>query len=351
MTSRFFSDNYQQARDRFRQAASRLDAERSAHAIDVSKHLTIDIATIGSSDAAKAIIVSSGVHGVEGFFGSAIQSAWLSDRKTADFDNIRMVFIHAINPYGFDNLRRFNEDNVDLNRNFHRTQDNYSGAPPGYHQLNGLLNPATPAGRADFFTFRALYTLLKSGMPAIREAVASGQYEYPKGLFFGGKTATASTRIVQDNIESWLGNAQEIVHVDFHSGLGKFSDYRLSLLHTAANPACDWYRNTFDSDRVEPLADAGAVGYVAVGAMGAWLLHRFKDRDYRFVTAEFGTYSPLRVLASLRKENRVHFYNRSTDATYQRAKRELLECFCPKAETWRENVVAAGLKIIAQATK
>ena len=31
--------------------------------------------------------------------------------------------------------------------------------------------------------------------------------------------------------------------------------------------------------------------------MGEWLQDRFSDRNYLFVTAEFGTYHPIRVLA------------------------------------------------------
>ena len=78
---------------------------------------TIDVAVLGS-DAAPAIVVSSGLHGVEGFLGSAIQLAMLEELKADTAKNIRWVFIHAINPFGFAQIRRFNEDNVDLNRNF-----------------------------------------------------------------------------------------------------------------------------------------------------------------------------------------------------------------------------------------
>ena len=142
-----------------------------------------------------------------------------------------------------------------------------------------------------------------------------------------------------------------MVHVDLHSGLGHFADYRLLLVQWASDPGCGWYRNAFGGDRVKPLDDTGTAGYAAAGAMGTWLRCRFNARDYRFVTAEFGTYSPLRVLAALRAENRAHFYNRSTDAAYDVAKRELLECFCPADTAWRDRVVSAALAIIDQAVE
>jgi hypothetical protein len=76
-----------------------------------------------SSEAAETILVhSSGVHGVEGFAGSAIQIAALSRLSTGSGDHWRSgsvctVFVHAVNPFGFASLRRFNENNVDLSRN------------------------------------------------------------------------------------------------------------------------------------------------------------------------------------------------------------------------------------------
>ena len=193
MNSRFFSASYQQARERFRQAATENSAELSSYPIDDHDDLTIDVATVNGPQAAKTIVISSGVHGVEGFFGSAIQLAWLSERMKAADDDTRFVLIHAINPYGFQQIRRWNEDNVDLNRNFHRTPNDYAGTPGRYAQLDSLLNPRCPVGPFELFKIRAICHLMRFGLPAIREAVATGQYEYPRGLFFGGKTACLST--------------------------------------------------------------------------------------------------------------------------------------------------------------
>ena len=46
-------------------------------------------------------------------------------------------FIHALNPFGFAWLRRVNEDNVDLNRNF---QDFLSPAfPPSQNTMHSMI--------------------------------------------------------------------------------------------------------------------------------------------------------------------------------------------------------------------
>ena len=58
--------------------------------------------------------------------------------------SLRYVLIHGVNPFGFSNLRRCNEDNVDVNRNFLESGDDYMGAPDGYAGLDSFLNPESP---------------------------------------------------------------------------------------------------------------------------------------------------------------------------------------------------------------
>ena len=226
MNTQFFSESYHQARQRFVDEAKNKGAEVSSHAIAASDDLTIDVATIGPPSA-PTIVLSSGVHGVEGFLGSAIQLAWLNGYQQSQNPKVRFVLIHAVNPFGFAQGRRWNEDNVDLNRNFLADHAAYVGSPWQYKQLDPLLNPRRPASRYDAFTLKAIFTVIRYGMPAIKAAVAGGQYEYPTGLFFGGHGPCESTRMIQDNIASWIGDARQIIHLDFHSGLGDFADYRL----------------------------------------------------------------------------------------------------------------------------
>ena len=68
----------------------------------------------------------------------------------------------------------------------------------------------------------------------------------------------------------------------------------------------------------------------------------------RFVTAEFGTYHVLRVLAALRAENRLHFHGGSS-VERRRVGREFLECFCPMASDWRAKTLGRAMQVIGQA--
>ena len=351
-----FSPSYEVARWRFRDAARAAGATVEQHRVGTGEaglDLTIDVARVGAREPGWAIVVSSGVHGVEGFFGSAIQLAWLSGHTAAEpppADGV-VVLIHAVNPSGFARLRRTNEHNVDLNRNFLNTADAYAGAPDGYEALDPFLNPASPPSPLEPFRLKALWHIRRHGLPALKDAVAAGQYRFPRGLFFGGHGPASSTRIMRHHLARWLGGAPRAVHIDLHSGLGAHGRYRLLLEESARSPNVEWYRDTFGSEVVEPLAPAGGTAYVAAGTLGGWAVTHLGDTRYRFVCAEVGTYPILRVLGSLRAENRAHFFARPSRRAHQRAKAELLECFCPRSDRWRELVVEQGLAIIDQAIR
>ena len=351
-----FSPSYEVARHRFRAAATAAGALVEQHQVDIGEggtDLTIDVATVGSRTPRWTVIVTSGVHGVEGFFGSAVQLAWLS-HQTADNPppvDGAVVLIHAVNPYGFARLRRTNEHNIDLNRNFLDSTDAYAGAPDGYQTLDAFLNPASPPHRLEPFRLKALWYIRRYGLPALKRAIAAGQYQFPRGLFFGGHGPASSTRIMRHHLAGWIGGAARAVHVDLHSGLGAHGRYRLLLEESAHSPNVEWYRDTFGSEVVEPRAPGGGTAYVATGTVGGWAVKHIGETRYRFVCAEVGTYPILRVLGSLRAENRAHFFDRPDSRAHQRSKAELLECFCPRSDRWRKLVVEQGLAIIDRAVR
>ena len=334
-------------------AASAVDATVFTYALDAASTdpLSIDIAIVGAAHD-PALVVSSGVHGVEGYFGSAVQLALLERlREARRKENIRYVLIHAVNPYGFAHLRRVNEDNVDLNRNFIQNIEDYAGAPHGYARLNHLLNPQSPPSRFEPFRAKALWQIWRKGLAALKETIAAGQYEYPPGLFYGGKVPCASTRIMQDQCDAWLAASRHVVHIDFHTGLGPFGGYRLLYAEPVRSAQRKWYAETFGVECVEPLAQPDGTAYRVSGQWGAWLQQHFRERDYRFVGAEFGTYNLIRMLSALRAENCAHHYCATNTSAYHRAKMELLECFCPASPSWRHSVIQSGLRIIDQGSR
>src|ERR1700759_3864425 len=64
------------------------------------KPLFMDAVAMGLRDATKALLLISGTHGVEGYFGSGVQTGLLRE-GVAPPPGARLVMIHALNPYGF----------------------------------------------------------------------------------------------------------------------------------------------------------------------------------------------------------------------------------------------------------
>ena len=121
-----FSQSYAEARDRFLAAARARAAAISRHIHPTERgargeELSIDVARLGPDRARTLFMLTSATHGVEGFCGSGCQTALLHDAAFLTAiarSGVAVVMVHAVNPYGFSHLRRANESNVDLNRNF-----------------------------------------------------------------------------------------------------------------------------------------------------------------------------------------------------------------------------------------
>lgn len=349
-----FSPDYIAARSRFRSGSialgCRLEELPIGHDGPDGNPLTIDVAILGAAEPQKAVVVSSGLHGVEGFFGSAVQAALLEEELGGykPPDDTALVLIHALNPFGFAWIRRVNEDNVDLNRNFLLPDQAYSGVPDTYGQLDGLLNPRTPPSSLDPFLAKAAFNIAKYGMPALKNAVAGGQYEFSKGLFYGGSGPCTTVRLMDEHLPRWVGSARHVLHIDLHTGLGKSGTYKLLVDHEEGSDRAAWLAQRFGADVVEPWAPGG-VSYAIRGGMGVWCKHRFPETEYDVMVAEFGTTGPLQVIAALRAENQAHHWARPEDDVTRRAKTRLREAFAPTKPAWRDTVVARGVRIVQQA--
>jgi len=352
-----FPLDYRDSRHRFLAAAKALNAQIWCLPIHVEgMELSIDVAKFGPPGRS-LIVTSSGLHGVEAQAGVAIQLGWMEAlRKTPATG--QYLFIHAINPYGYITGRRTNENNVDLNRNFFDTESDEVVSkyqlPVGlissdYARFDGLLNPCYAPRRFDGFYAKALGYLAREGKLQLQNAIVTGQYEFATGLFYGGDSRSQSTQCIQQGMPEWIGDAEEVCHLDFHTGLGAYAHCQLMVDSAPDTADYSWFQNTFENTAVVSAKIAGSGVYKARGAMGDWLIRHFYKKQYRFLTVEFGTYSALRVLAALREENQAfHFTDQNAHARV-RARQRLERCFNPPSSRWRNAVYAQGLRLIEQA--
>jgi len=189
---------------------------------------------------------------------------------------------------------------------------------------------------------------LRFGLPILHRVMPAGQYAFAKGIFYGGAGQSSSTRIVMSEIPRWLGPAKLILHLDFHTGLGKYATYKLLTSDPEDTRHIALARRLFGPERVQFDHETEG-GYHNHGDMGEWLSNRFAERAYLYFCAEFGTYGTTRVVGALRRENQAHHWEPPGSLRYQKSKAELLEVFTPSSPAWRWSVVHQSTGLIHSA--
>ena len=350
----FFSRNYAEARQAFLAAAKSADAKvesfQNPHSVAENVTLMTDVAVLGPAEAENVLVLISGTHGVEGFAGSAIQVALLRGGMTGwPKPNVRVVMIHALNPYGFAMLRRSNEDNVDLNRNF---VDHSLPYPENheYAKLSKAIAPLTMSGPASALALlKVLSYWQRYGRAKLQQAVTHGQYVHPQGLFFGGRHATWSNRILREIVERYLGQAIRMISIDVHTGLGPYGYGEVILNDSEDAPA---YRRAvawWGKERVRSTVSGKSVSAHLSGTINLAFARMLPATEVTAVGLEFGTVSALKVLNAMRRENWLHHHAGQDHPATAKIKDRLLRAFYPDDDLWKRKVLEQGRLIMDQA--
>jgi hypothetical protein len=302
--------DYPEARQAFLTAAERAGAE-IGHERHPGKgpdggELYLDTAWLGPRGARSVAVVVSATHGVEGFAGSALQTTWLgAGPEPAIPADTAVLLVHALNPYGFAWVRRVNEDNVDLNRNF-VDFDAPLPSNPGYTALADLLVPEHWDEDTQATTLsRLLEFVAEKGMDEMQTVVSTGQYEHPTGLFYGGTQPTWSHRTMRDLCVRNLAEAERVAVIDLHTGLGPRGHGELFSSDLPGSPECDRALHWFGDD-LKLLATGQSVSARLTGEwipkLAEWLAHA----DVTAITIEYGTIDMIPVLMALRADAWLH---------------------------------------------
>jgi hypothetical protein len=347
---RTFPADYFAAREQFRDGVEALGWTWASMAIDArgprGEELTIDAARHVPPGCRSVLVISSGLHGVEGFLGSAVQAALLDEwRMAGPPRDVGILLLHALNPYGFAWHRRVNEENVDLNRNFLLPGDPFRGATEGYARLEGRINPPRPPSRWGPARLITLAMVARYGLQTMLQAVVTGQYDYPRGVFYGGAGPSRTQQILAENLAGWLAGAERVLHLDIHTGLGRWGNYRL-LADAPLDPGrVERLLPHFGPGRMADLA-ASSDAYVPRGSIGLWWAAQPGTEQYQYFCAEFGTYGAITVFAGLRAENQATHWCRPDDPAVARTRQRLLELFCPRSAGWRRRSLEQGVDLI-----
>lgn len=356
--SEVFFNEYDEVRAHLFDTVEELEAdgytvEVYSHPIDEEDGLYIDTLYIASKEEQKNLIVlTTGVHGIEGYIGSVMLDVfWEELYPELDKDTTGVLVIANVNPYGMKYHRRYNENNVDLNRNFILDWETFDlTVNKDYPKVDEFLGPKKTMGNIFWheagFYGSMITTLIGNGVDAITNALLGGQYEYPEGVYYGGLGDEASTVYVKDVFEKTLTSEYEnIVHIDIHSGYG--ARYRMVIFNSVFETmteeetvAAFGYDNVIAIDSEEFYATTGDTTdfyYRLWEKLGTE--NTLFSTCFEFGTIGDGFWDSVISMKYTIEENQNHWYPSKNATTNKVIKERYQELFYPTETKWREKTV------------
>ena len=337
-----FASTYAQARARFLEASNGTHVEshpEPLRGIELEQ-LAIDVSRIGADDADALLIVSSGCHGVEGFCGSGAQVALLRDedfRSRARRAGVALLFIHALNPWGFSFGRRVTHEGVDLNRNFIDFRRPPPGNP-GYEELAAFLLPEQWPPQPDNERHLMAYAA-SHGMAALQSAISGGQYTHPDGLFYGGGSPTWSQQTLRLVLRQHASRCRLLGWIDLHSGLGE-SGAGERIFAGRDDDAIKHRAKAWWGNRITFTEDGSSTSSELHGNVWRAIGDECPQADYAGITLEFGTQPTTVVLQALRHDHWVARRHQPHDEHAMAARAEMRRAFFTDTPEWKAAVVA-----------
>ncbi len=353
--SALFTGDFSDLRSRFLAAAGQAGASLVAYPHPLhgpnGEQLSTDIAYLGRPDAAKLLVLISGTHGVEGPFGSACQTAWLSQNAPWQLpDDTAVLAIHLINPWGTAWSRRVNEDNVDLNRNF----IDWQKGPPRNERYATLH---------DAFIWRAwegpereraaeAYEAAKrrfGGYAGLAPMIEAGQYAFTDGLYYGGDGPVWSNRTLIEILSTFARQASEVVVFDLHTGAGPYGYPALLSVAEGEHAGLDWGRHIFGPalsvvlTGTDATTDTG-IAATATGYVSAAVRKALPKARVLPLVVECGTLNGETVIEAVQADNWLHLYGKVDTPLGERIKKALRAAFIPEDEDWRNTCLATALR-------
>lgn len=287
------------------------------------------------------VILSAGLHGIEGFVGHSCIMTFLTELLPTLNEHTEVVFFHVLNPYGMDNLSRTNENNVDLNRNF--TLNNFSSINEGYNLLQELFSPKEMKHKLlmnSRFYANLVSKIRKHGMDHMHDAILKGQNIDSQGIYYSGTSFEKTTQYVIDQATLLLNNIDSVLWLDIHTGYGP--RYQMSLINSQ-------YEKATTKKLVESMSYPLILGlgeddiYDIDGDMIEFIYDLHKQHNYTsdstILCYEFGTLGEktsktIESIKAIIYDNNIRF-KESTENMYQYTKTLMNDLFLPHEEKWR----------------
>lgn len=356
--SEYFANSYDEVRTNLKNRVQKLrdngaTVEVSEFAVDESDDLYIDNVYLPASKENKnLIILTTGVHGMEGYIGSVMLDVFFEEiYPTLDSATTGVLVVANVNPYGMKYKRRYNENNVDLNRNFILDWDNFDySSNKDYPEVKQFLQPEGKISNAfwhevGFYASLAKEAITK-GADKVSDALLTGQYEYDKGVYYGGTGDEISTEYLKSVFNGCLdGEYQNLVHIDIHSGYGP--RYNMVIFNSVYETMTE--AETTKAFGYDYVISHDSESFYATTGDTTDYFYRLADskqteKELFSTCFEFGTIGDgfLDSILSLKytvDENRQHWYPSESKVAAEVVKQNYNELYYPTETQWREKTV------------
>ncbi|NYT80152.1 DUF2817 domain-containing protein [Alcaligenaceae bacterium] len=349
-----FSDSYADARRRFLGSARKHGGDVESHLNPASpgaqgEELAMDTAYFGEPGASALLVLTSAMHGEEGYCGSGCQVALMEDDALlarARAGGVGILLVHAVNAYGFSWGHRTNEDNIDLNRNFcdfsKPLPDN-----PHYRTLHPLLVPDVwPPSAENEAAIQAFID--REGRQAYREGMMKGQHRHPEGLFYGGTAASWSNLTLRRVLRRYGEGRRSIGWIDYHTGLGPYGHAEKIFVQNDAE-AYERAKSWWGADVIAVYEPGSSTVEITGTALQALLEECGQVPELTFMAMEYGTVPMDRVFLALRGDRWLAAHPDADEARRRALKAGHRAAFYPDADDWRGAVLGQSRVSILQA--
>ena len=347
-----FSATYAEARAKFLDAARAAGAKHVAYLHPREKGpagepLYLDVAVAGLADASRVLLAGSGTHGIEGYCGSAAQTAWLLGGGARRLPkDTAMVFFHAHNPWGFAHKARGTEENVDLNRNF---LDHAKPYPPnpGYEEVHPIVTPAEWTDASIAGIFRGLDAFRQRvGEKAYSTAFNGGQFTHADGIYFGGQRVQWANTAFREAVAKHVGHAKHAAIIDLHTGIGPWLEHIYLCFHNEGSAGRERARAWWG----ERAVNLAGVTHKALADYQGVLIDAFTaalpKAEITAIVVEFGTLKREEVQRANLGGRWLRYHGAANPSLARKVHAEFCEAFYPSDPKWRAAALEQSREIL-----
>jgi uncharacterized protein DUF2817 len=342
----FYARDYRKARAKLHDAARekglKVEAQVNPQRGPNGEELATETVWIGPRNASRLMIGLSGTHGAEGFCGSSIQVGWL---RTGQFDNLpadtAVLLIHAINPHGFAWIRRVNEDNVDLNRNF---VDHSRDRPDntGYRELRAAICPQEWSDESEARNKAAFSRYAEQhGAMGLQGAITAGQYWDNEGVFYGGTRETWSNRTLRQILAPYAATVRHATFIDLHTGLGPYGVGEIMSNHFGDSIGNKMIRAWW-GDQATYFDDGSSSSAILTGDTSIAVEQSLPKTTVAGITLEYGTEPVEQMIDAVRADNWLHIHGKLDSDKGRAIKTQIRAAFYPEKDDWKRMVWERG---------